>query len=63
MAEDKTTLTQEPVEIDPEKVERLQRWIILKENKNIKSGELGETEMIKQIRKRIEEEVDAIKVN
>ena len=51
------------VKVDLDKVERLQRWIIIKENQNIKSGANKDTEMIKAIRSKIEEEVNAIKVN
>ncbi len=57
------TAEQGPIQIDLQKVERLQRWIILKENQNIKSGANKETDMIKAIKKRIEEEVNAATVN
>ena len=49
--------------IDAKKVERLKRWIILKENHNIKTREKNDSEMIKAIKKRIEEEVNATTIN
>lgn len=49
--------------VDEKIVDRLQRWIVLKENQNIKSREKGDADMIKQIKKRIEEEVDVITIN
>ena len=66
MAEEKKiaeTADEGAVKVDLDKVERLQRWIIIKENQNIKSGANKDTEMIKAIRSKIEEEVNAIKVN
>ncbi len=50
-------------EINEAKVERLKRWIILKENSNIKTKEKGDSEMVKAIKKRIEEEVNAATIN
>ena len=44
-------------------VERLKKWIILKENQNIKTREKGDAEMVKVIKKRIEEEANAVTIN
>jgi len=49
--------------ISDEKVERLKRRIILLENQNIKTHEKNDPEMIKQIKKLIEEEVNAVAIN
>ena len=44
-------------------VERLKRWIILKENQNIKTREKSDAEMVKTIKKRIEEEANAVTIH
>ena len=44
--------------VDPNIVERLKHWIIMKENQNIKSHASGDSDMVKAIKKRIEEEVN-----
>ncbi len=49
------------IQINEKVVERLKRWIILQENQNIKTKKKGDGEMIKAIRNRIEEEVNAVK--
>ncbi len=46
------------VEIDPEKVNRLLKKLIIKETKNIKTKRYNDVEMAKQIKKMIEEEVE-----
>lgn len=40
-------------------VDRLKKWIILKENQNIKTHNKSDGEMVKAIKKRIEEEANA----
>lgn len=55
MAEEKT--------VDPNIVERLKHWIIMKENQNIKSHANGDSDMVKAIKKRIEEEVNVTAIN
>ncbi len=52
----------EEIKVDQSKVERLKYWIVNKENQNLRNDK-GDTEMIKTIRKRIEEEVNATTVN
>lgn len=52
----------EEIKIDLNKVERLKHWIVIKENQNLKNDK-GDTEMIKTIKKRIEEEVNATTIN
>ena len=44
--------------VDVEKANRLIRRIIIAESRNIKSGEKNDTQMIKDIKKMIEEEVN-----
>ncbi len=51
----------EEIKVDQSKVERLKYWIVNKENQNLRNDK-GDTEMIKTIRKRIEEEVTATTV-
>ncbi len=46
------------IEIDEEKVRLLLRKIIIKEKRNIKTKEKSQAEMVKQIKKMIEEEVE-----
>ena len=53
----------EKKQIDPKVVERLRQWIIVKENQNIKTREHGDTDMVKAIKKRIEEEVNVTTIN
>ncbi len=52
----------EEIKIDMNKVERLKYWIVNKENQNLRNDK-GDTEMIKMIKKRIEEEVNATTVD
>ena len=49
--------------VDPIIVERLKHWIIMKENQNIKSHASGDSDMVKAIKKRIEEEVNVTALN
>jgi len=44
------------IDIDLEKVNRLTKWLIIKEKNNIRTKELNEGQMIKIIKTRIEEE-------
>ena len=53
----------EDVKTDDKAIERLKRWIIMKENHNIKTRDKSDAEMVKAIKKRIEEEADAAKIN
>lgn len=45
------------VEVDTEKAERLLKKLIIKERINLKSKELNNSQMVKAIKKMIEEEV------
>ena len=45
------------IEIDEKVVERLKHTIIMEENKNLRTKNKSETQMIKDIKKWIEEEV------
>ena len=51
------------ISVDTKVVERLKRWIILKENKNLKTRQLNDDKMVSEIKKRIEEEVDAATIH
>lgn len=53
----------EEKKIDQTIVERLKHWIIMKENQNIKSHANGDSDMVKVIKKRIEEEVNATTID
>lgn len=53
----------EEIKTNDAAVERLKRWIILKENQNIKTRDKSDTEMVKAIKKRIEEEANAATIN
>jgi hypothetical protein len=53
----------EDIKTDDKAVERLKRWIIMKENHNIKTREKSDSEMVKAIKKRIEEEANAAEIN
>lgn len=46
------------IEIDKTKIAKLIGAIIISESNNIKSGEKSDTQMIKEIKKKIEEEVN-----
>ncbi len=45
------------VEVDTEKAERMLKKLIVKERINIKSKELNNSQMVREIKKMIEEEV------
>lgn len=51
------------IKVSEKAVERLKRWIILMENQNIKTRNKSEPEMVKMIKKRIEEEANAATIN
>ena len=53
----------EEKKVDKNIVDRLQKWIVMRENQNIQSREKGDADMIKLIKKRIEEEVDVTTIN
>lgn len=53
----------EDINVSEKAVERLKRWIILMENQNIKTRNKSDHEMIKAIKKRIEEEANAAEIN
>lgn len=53
----------EEIKISDKAVERLKHWIILMENQNIKARSKGDAEMVKAIKKRIEEEANAAAIN
>lgn len=46
------------IEVDVEKAQRLIRKVIVREKRNLSTKEYGNTEMVKQIKKMIEEEVE-----
>lgn len=46
------------VQIDEKKVERMLRKIIIMEKQNIKTKQFNDSEMVKKIKKIIEEEVE-----
>lgn len=43
--------------IDEKAIQRLERWILIQESVNLKTKELTDSQMIKKIQKKIEEEV------
>ena len=51
------------IKISDETVERLKKWIIIKENYNIKTRDKSDSEMVKLIKKRIEEEANAVTID
>ena len=53
----------EKVKVSDEAIERLKRWIILMENRNIKTRDKSEAAMAKAIKKRIEEEANAAAIH
>lgn len=46
------------IEVDVEKAQKLAKRIIVREKKNLSTKEFGKAEMIKKIKKMIEEEVE-----
>lgn len=50
------------VEIDVQKAQRMLQRIIVREKTNIKTKQFNDTEMVKKIKKMIEEEVQSIKI-
>ena len=48
------------IEIDMDKVERLKKWLLEREAENLRSRERNDSEMIKLISKRIEEEAQCL---
>ena len=53
----------EEIKVSDKAIERLKRWIILMENQNIKTRNKSDPEMVKTIKKRIEEEANAAAIN
>ena len=53
----------EEVKVNAKVVERLKRWIILMENQNNKTRSKTDLEMVKAIKKRIEEEANAAEID
>lgn len=53
----------EEVKVNDKAVERLKKWIILMENQNNKTRSKTDPEMVKAIKKRIEEEANAAAIN
>ena len=51
------------IKVNDKAVERLKRWIILMENQNNKTRGKSDPEMVKAIKKRIEEEANAAEIN
>lgn len=56
-------LMSEEVKVNNKAVERLKKWIILMENQNNKTRSKTDPEMVKAIKKRIEEEANAAAIN
>lgn len=48
------------IEINEHSIERLRKRIIIKENTNLKTRELNDQDMIKWIKRQIEEEVQSL---
>lgn len=46
------------IEVDVEKAQRLIKKVIVREKRNLSTKEYGNTEMVRQIKKMIEEEVE-----
>lgn len=46
------------VEVDVDKAQRLIKKVIVKEKRNLRTKEFGDAEMVKKIKKMIEEEVE-----
>ena len=53
----------EEIKVNDKAVERLKKWIILMENQNNKTRSKTDPEMVKAIKKRIEEEANAAAIN
>ena len=51
------------ISVDEKVVKRLKRWIILKENENLKTRKLNDDKMVSEIKSRIEEEVNATAIH
>ena len=51
------------IKVDEEKAQRLLQKLIMMENKNIMSKQFGDSEMVKKIKKMIEEEVECFKIH
>lgn len=50
-------ITTQDIKVDQEIVERLKRKIIIQENKNLKTREKNDAQMVAWIKQKIEEEV------
>ena len=46
------------IEVEVDKAQRLIKKVIVKENRNLSTKEFGSTEMVRKIKKMIEEEVE-----
>lgn len=46
------------IEVDVDKAQRLIKKVIVKEKRNLSTKEFGDSEMVKKIKKMIEEEVE-----
>lgn len=46
------------IEVDVDKAQRLIKKVIIKEKRNLRTKEFGDAEMVKKIKKMIEEEVE-----
>lgn len=57
MSEDKIKIIN-GIEVDTEKAEKLIKRVIVKEKRNLSTKEMSSAEMIKKIKKMIEEEVE-----
>ena len=53
-----TNETEIVIEIEVDKAQRLIKKVIVKEKRNLSTKEFGSTEMVKKIKKMIEEEVE-----
>ncbi len=50
-------MDEQDLTIDDKSIQRLERWILIQENANLKTKELTDSQMVKKIQKKIEEEV------
>lgn len=57
MSEDKIKIIN-GIEVDTEKAEKLIKRVIVKEKRNLSTKEMSSAEMVKKIKKMIEEEVE-----
>ena len=52
--------TVDGIEVDMIKISRLLKWLLEREEENLRSREMNDSEMVKHISKKIEEEVQCL---